>query len=113
MTVVLAIMTAIVGVILGVVTNLFTQSQVVHDTVLGVQQDQIAGVALTQYLHSTIVILPGSNATTLNASILAGITASDTPQTATLTARSPTRPPPLSTRHSRRRSVRTAATCRQ
>ncbi len=86
MTVALAIVTTIVGVILGVVTNLFTQSQVVHDTVLGVQQDQVAGVALTQYLHSTIVILPGSNATTLKASILAGINSSDTPQTATLTA---------------------------
>jgi len=82
----LAIVTTILGIALGVVTNLFQQSQDVHDTITGVQQDQTAGQALTQYLHSAIVILPGSNATTLNASILAGINASDNPGTATLSA---------------------------
>ena len=52
----------------------------------GVQQDQTAGQALMQYLHAAIVILPGSNATTLNASILAGVNSSGTAQTATLQA---------------------------
>jgi hypothetical protein len=82
----MAIVTAILGIVLGVVTNLFQQSQNVRDTVTGVQQDQTAGQALTQYLHSTIVVLPGSDATTLNASILAGINSSDVPGTATLSA---------------------------
>jgi hypothetical protein len=82
----MAIVTAILGIVLGIITNLFQQSENVRDTMTGVQQDQTAGQALTQYLHSTTVILPGSNAATLNASILAGINGSDTPDTATLSA---------------------------
>src|ERR1017187_1652005 len=82
----MAIVTAILAIVLGVVTNLFQQGQNVKDTITGVQQDQTAGQALTQYLHSAIVILPGSSATTLKASILAGINSSDTPLTATLLA---------------------------
>jgi type II secretory pathway pseudopilin PulG len=82
----MAIVTTILAVVLGVVTNLFQQSTDVHDTMSGVQQDQTAGEALTQYLHSTILIETGSNATTLNASILAGVNGSETPQTATLSA---------------------------
>ena len=82
----MAIITAVLAIVLGVITNLPQQSQNVRDTMTGVQQDQTAGQALTQYLHSTTVVLPGSSATTLNASILAGINASDAPGTATLSA---------------------------
>ena len=82
----LVIISVIVPIVLALVTNLFQQSQNVHDTMTGVQQDQTAGQALMQYLHAAIVILPGSNATTLNASILAGVNSSGTAQTATLQA---------------------------
>lgn len=82
----MAIVTAILGIVLGVVTNIFQQSQNVKDTVSGVQQDQTAGQALTQYLHSATDILAGSNATTLEASIYAGITSTDTPQISQLAA---------------------------
>jgi len=86
MVVTLFIVSLIIPVTLAIVTNLFQQSQDLHDTMTGVQQDQIAGEALVQYLHSTIVILPGSNATTLKASLLAGVNSSSTAQTATLLA---------------------------
>ena len=85
MLVSLVIVSVIIPVALLLVTNIFQQSQNVHDTILGVQQDQTAGQALVQYLHATIVVLPGSNATTLNASLLAGVNSSGT-QTATLNA---------------------------
>ena len=86
MIVTLVIVSLIIPVALMLVTNIFQQSQNVHDTILGVQQDQTAGQSLLQYLHATIVVLPGSNATTLNASILAGVNSSGTTQTATLNA---------------------------
>jgi hypothetical protein len=90
MLVTLLILSAIIPVALLLITNIFQQSQNVHDTMLGVQQDQTAGQSLLQYLHATIVVLPGSNATTLNASILAGVNSSGTligtPHTATLNA---------------------------
>lgn len=70
----------------GLIRNLLQQSQNVGDTIAGVQQDQTAGEALLQYLHGTTVILPGSNATTLDASILAGVGSTATPYTATLQA---------------------------
>ena len=63
----LAIVSIIIGLVLGFVTNLFQQSINVRDTMAGVQQDQTAGEGLLQYLHGAIVILPGSNATTLDA----------------------------------------------
>ncbi len=78
-------MSIIIGLVLGFVTNLFQQSINVRDTMAGVQQDQTAGEGLLQYLHGAIVILPGSNATTLDASILDGVTSS-VPQTATFQA---------------------------
>jgi prepilin-type N-terminal cleavage/methylation domain-containing protein len=81
----LAIVSIVIGLVLGYVTNLFQQSTNVGDTMAGVQQDQTAGEGLLQYLHAAIVILPGSNATTLDASILDGVT-SGTPQTATFQA---------------------------
>jgi hypothetical protein len=81
----LVIVSVVIPVALLLVTNIFQQSQNVHDTILGVQQDQTAGQALLQYLHAAIVVLPGSNATTLNASLLAGVNSSGT-QTATLNA---------------------------
>jgi prepilin-type N-terminal cleavage/methylation domain-containing protein len=71
----------------GLIRNLLQQSTDVHDTMVGVQQDQVAGEALLQYLHGATVILAGSDATTLDASIDAGINAStQAPDTATLTA---------------------------
>ncbi len=76
----------VLGLVLGFVTNLLQQSTNVRDTMAGVQQDQTAGEGLLQYLHSTIVVLPGSNARTLNASILAGVNSSSAPQTATFQA---------------------------
>ena len=78
------VVSIILTLILGFVTNLVQQSTNVRDTMTGVQQDQTAGEALLQYLHGTIVILPGSTATTLNASILAGVNSTSVPQTATL-----------------------------
>lgn len=81
----LLIVTVVIGLVLGYVTNLFQQSTNVGDTMAGVQQDQTAGEGLLQYLHAAIVILPGSNATTLDASILDG-ESSGTPQTATFQA---------------------------
>jgi type II secretory pathway pseudopilin PulG len=81
----LVVVSLILSLILGFLTNLVQQSTNVSDTMRGVQQDQTAGEALLQYLHGTIVILPGSSATVLNASILAGVSSS-APQTATLTS---------------------------
>jgi type II secretory pathway pseudopilin PulG len=81
----LLIMSIVVGLVLGFMTNLLQQSTNVRDTMAGVQQDQTAGEGLLQYLHAAIVILPGSNATTLDASILDG-DPSGTPQTATFQA---------------------------
>ncbi len=86
MVVTLLIVAVVLPLTLGLVRNLMQQSQNVHDTIVGVQQSQTAGEALLKYLHGTEVILPGSNATTLNASILAGADSTSTPYTATLTA---------------------------
>ena len=75
----------------------------------GVQQDQTAGEGLLQYLHAAIVVLPGSNATTLNASILAGVTRAadstdgDLPGTAHATPATPSSTPPSTTSLSARR----------
>ena len=81
----LLVVSVVIPIGLAFVSNMFQQSQDVHDTMTGVQQDQVAGEVLLQYLHATIVVLPGSTATTLNASVLAGVNSS-TPQTATLQA---------------------------
>ena len=82
----LLVVSVVVGLVLGFVTNLVQQSTNVRDTMAGVQQDQTAGEGLLQYLHSSIVVLPGSNATTLETSILAGVSSGGTPQTATFGA---------------------------
>lgn len=81
----LFIVSIVMGLVLGFITNFLQQSTNVRDTMSGVQQDQTAGEGLLQYLHAAIVILPGSNATTIDASILEGVT-SGTPQTATFQA---------------------------
>lgn len=82
----LLVVAIVIPLAFGLVTNLLQQSQNVHDTIVGVQQDQTAGEALIQYLHGTTLILPGSSATTLDASILAGVNSTSTPQSATLQA---------------------------
>ena len=86
MVVTMLILSIIVALIMAFMTNLFQQATNVRDTMSGVQQDQTAGEGLLKYLHSTIAVLPGSNATTLDASILAGVNGSSTPQTATFSA---------------------------
>lgn len=87
LAVTLLIVAIVIPLAFGLIKNLLQQSQNVHDTIAGLQQDQTAGESLLQYLHGTIVILPGSNATALNASILAGVDpTTQTPQTATLAA---------------------------
>jgi hypothetical protein len=78
-------MSVVVALVFSFMTNLLRQSTDVQDTMSGVQQDQTAGEGLLQYLHAAIVVLPGSNATTLDASILDGVS-SGTPQTATFQA---------------------------
>ena len=75
----LLIVSIIMGLVFGFITNFFQQSVNVSDTMSGVQQDQTAGEGLLQYLHAAIVILPGSNATTLDASILDGVTSGTNP----------------------------------
>lgn len=82
----LLIIAVVIPLAFGLIKNLVQQSQNVHDTVTGIQQDQTAGEALLQYLHGASVILPGSGPTTLNANILAGVNSSATPYTSTLQA---------------------------
>ncbi len=84
----LLIVSIVMGLVFGFITNFFQQSVNVSDTMSGVQQDQTAGEGLLQYLHAAIVILPGSNATTLDASILDGVTSgtNPVPQVATFQA---------------------------
>jgi prepilin-type N-terminal cleavage/methylation domain-containing protein len=79
--------------VFGLIRNLVQQSMNVNATMLGVEQDQTAGEGLAQFLHATVAILPGSNATTLNANILAGVCPSGssycttgTPESATFRA---------------------------
>lgn len=85
MAVTLLVTSIIIVLAFGFVTNLLQQATNVRDTMQGVQQDQTAGEGLLQFLHSAIDVLSGSNATTLNASILAGVS-SETPGTATFSA---------------------------
>lgn len=86
MLVAAGVVAIIVPVILLAVVSLVRGSSNVHNTMTGVQQDEVAGDALLQYLHGATVILPGSNATTLMASILLGVNSTYTAQTATLEA---------------------------
>jgi prepilin-type N-terminal cleavage/methylation domain-containing protein len=91
--VVLLVVGLIMTPILSLIRTLVQQSVNVNDTMLGVEQDQTAGEGLAQFLHATVAILPGSNATTLNANILAGVCpsgssycTSGTPESSTLRA---------------------------
>ncbi len=68
----IAVTAIIVPVIVLLIVTLVRANVNVANTMVGVRQDETAGEALVQYLHGTTVILPGSNATTLNASILDG-----------------------------------------
>ncbi len=86
MVVVVLITAIIFPLVLGLVVGLVEGTADVHDTMSGVQQDQTAGEALLEYLHGTTVILTGSDATTLNATILVGLDSTSTAQTATLSA---------------------------
>jgi prepilin-type N-terminal cleavage/methylation domain-containing protein len=76
----LAVLALIVGLLMGFIVELVQQSTNVRETMLGVEQDQIAGEGLVQYLHAATVVLPGSNATALEVSILAGEDSTDTPE---------------------------------
>lgn len=55
------------------ITNILQQATNVRDTMQGVQQDQTAGEGMLQYLHAATDVLSGSNANTLNVSLLAGV----------------------------------------
>lgn len=72
-----------VPIALTTIRALVRQSADVQGTIAGVQQDQTASSALLQYLHGATTILAGSNATTLDASVLFGVS-SGVPQTASL-----------------------------
>lgn len=76
----------IIPIMLGFILGVIRGSSQVSATVTGVQQDQTASAALLTYLHGASVILPGSDATYLSATILAGTSSSSsyTPETATL-----------------------------
>lgn len=83
----MAVLAIIVPVIFGLIENLSQQSVDLHDTVLGLKQDQTAGNALLEYLHGAVTVLPGSTQTTLVASIEAGYnTTTGTQDIATLEA---------------------------
>ncbi|MDA8291340.1 MAG: prepilin-type N-terminal cleavage/methylation domain-containing protein [Actinomycetota bacterium] len=83
----MAVLAIIVPVIYGLIGNLSQQSVDLHDTMLGLKQDQTAGNALLEYLHGAVTVLPGSTPTTLIASIEAGYnTTTGTQDIATLEA---------------------------
>lgn len=87
MVVTLLVVAIVVPLAYGLVGNISQQSVDLHDTILGLQQDQTAGDALLQYLHGAVTVLPGSDATTLDATIEAGYnTATATQDIATLQA---------------------------
>jgi len=87
MLVTMAVMAIIVPVIYGLIGNLSQQSVDLHDTMLGLQQDQTAGNSLLEYLHGAVTVLPGSTPTTLIATIEAGFnTTTGTQGIATLEA---------------------------
>jgi len=87
MLVAMAVLAIIVPVIYGLIGNLSQQSVDLHDTMLGLKQDQTAGNALLEYLHGAVTVLPGSTPTTLIASVEAGYnTTTSTQDIATLEA---------------------------
>jgi hypothetical protein len=83
----LLVFSIVIPIAFGAIRNLVQQSTNIHDLVDSMQQDQVAGQTLLQYLHTVYSVSSSSTSSSLNANLEAGYsTAAATPQIATLSA---------------------------
>ncbi|HUZ22064.1 MAG TPA: Ig-like domain repeat protein [Acidimicrobiales bacterium] len=87
MIVTLLVFAIVIPIAFGTIRNLVQQSTNVQDLVGSMQQDQVAGQALLQYLHSAYSVASSSTSSSLSANLEVGYsTVTATPQIATLSA---------------------------